>query len=524
MKLFPFGRQSRSITLPPAAPDAAPVKLKKRSWFGSPLAGMFKSSAVKESDRWASIPIPPDMFISLRQPVLVARSREQWSNNDYVRAFIRMVRQNVVGDCGITMQSRVTKARGGQDKDVNNAIEAWWEDWGRSGNCDVTGTLTWREIQALAIETTARDGEFIVRLVYGNDAGPHGFALQMIDPQRLMVQYDNPHYDKAGSFIRHGIEFNRYGKPTAYHFSSTDEWDANYYAISGRGFVRVPADEIIHKFVKELVGQRRGLPWASTSLLRLHHLDGFEDAAVQNARAGASKMGFITWKEGFGPECDDDTDVAGSIEGGPLHFHELPEGAEFKEFNPNYPNGEIAPFTKIMLRSAASGMGVAYNGIANDLEHVNYSSIRDGSIRERDGWKEHQQWLIAALCEPVREAWLKLQLLKGSIKVKGRALTPERLVQYRACTWQPRRWAWVDPRADVDAALNSIRGGLNSISQVIREQGRDPEQVFQEIADDVAAMKAAGIDDDTIKFFLLGAPVPPPPEAANENKPTKDAA
>lgn len=98
------------------------------------------------------------------------------------------------------------------------------------------------------------------------------------------------------SRIRQGIEYNRYGRPMAYHFSSLDERDAYYYTINGRGYVRVPADEVIHVFRKDMVGQRRGIPWAATALYRLHHLQGFEDAAVQNARASASKMGFIEWE------------------------------------------------------------------------------------------------------------------------------------------------------------------------------------------------------------------------------------
>lgn len=508
-----FGRSQAPVaaaSTTTALADAAPQK-PRRSLLQRTLGGFFKA-AEASNDQWTAIPTAPDTFITGQHSILVARSREQWANNDYAMAFQRLIRQNVVGPIGVTMQAKATTPRGKLDKDVNPALEADWCEWGEKGNCEVTGKMTWREVQALAIETAARDGEYIMRLVYGADAGPHGFAVQFIDPQRLPVWHDVARYN--GGFIRHGIEFNSYGRPVAYHFTSTSEADPTYYMHSGRGFVRVPAAEIIHEFVVEMVGQRRGLPWTRTTLKRLRNINGFEDAAVQNARAGASKMGFIQYRDNYGPEMEEGEEL--NIQAEPLHFQELPEGAEFKEFNPQFPS-DTAPFVKSQLRGAASGMGVPYNELANDLEGVNFSSIRQLTLDAREHYKELQQWMIDGLVKRVRDAHLALRLLQGAIKVKGQPLAVEKLPTYRQCTWQPRRWAWIDPRADVDSAVQSIRAGLIAPSAVIREQGRDPETVFQEIAADLQAMKAHGIPDDVIHLFLFGQAPQPQPEPAKAN-------
>jgi lambda family phage portal protein len=511
---WPFRKRSAE-TSRYALAEAKPKP--KRSLLSRSLAAMFKSAQASANDNWTGTPTSIDAFIQMHHQRLVARSREQWSNNDYVRNFIRLVRQNVVGPNGITMQSKAEKPRGGLDKEACAAIEADWAEWCKAGFCEVTGQLTWREVCALAVETTARDGEFIARRIYGDDAGPHGYALQLIDPQRLPVWHENGRADKNGNFIRHGIEFNRYGRRIAYHFSSTDEGDAAYYTYSGRGFVRVPAEEIIHIFVHEVVGQKRGLPWASTSLFRLHHLEGFENAAVQNARAGASKMGFFEYEDGFGPEMDDGDAL--TIDAEPLSFHELPEGARFKEFNPEYPSGEFATFHKAMLRGASAGMGVLYNNVAGDLEGVNFSSIRQGTLDEREHYKELQQWLIDALVIGVFEDHLSYRLLSGGIKTKGgRPLPAAKIETYKKVAWQPRRWQWIDPRADVDGAIDSIRAGLNSPSQVIREQGRDPETVFAEFAEDLKAMEAAGIPKDIIMAFMFSKPPVPAAQPAKNNE------
>jgi capsid protein len=55
-------------------------------------------------------------------------------------------------------------------------------------------------------------------------------------------------------------------------------------------------------------------------------------------------------------------------------------------------------------------------------------------------------------------------------------------------TWQPRRWAWIDPSADVTAAEKSKNNMLTSAGAIIREQGKDPQTVWAEIARDTRAM------------------------------------
>lgn len=470
------------------------------------LSRMFKAAEARATNSWTTQPQTPDDIITRKQRVLVARSREQWSNNDYVRNFVRLCRQNIVGPQGIILQARVKKTRGGKlDNEVNDALESAWEQWCKAENCDVTGARSIWKLQRLAVNTVARDGEFIFRKIYGGpDAGPWGFALQPLDPQRMPADFNIPRLNNGG-FVRHGIEFNRYGRPVAYLFGSTDESEAEYYHIAGRGFIRIPADQIIHGFLEDMVGQKRGLPWTSTSLERLHHLAGFEDAAVQNARAGATKMGFIQWKDGFGPEAKDDEDTV--VDAEPLSWHELPQGAEVADWMPNFPNNETAAFTKLMLRGAAAGWGVLYNNIAGDLEGVNFSSIRQGTLDERDHWKDLQQWLIESFLQPVFDAWLEVALLSGRITVKGKSVPAAKLDALREISWQPRRWQWIDPGADVKAAVESKNHLLASPSQIILESGRDPMDVWRESARDVRAMidayVAEGIAEDKATEMVM---------------------
>jgi lambda family phage portal protein len=475
-----------------------------------------------KSDRmnatWGTHPLTADEIVIRHQRVLVARSREQAANNDYAKAFLRMCRQNIVGPQGVTLQAQSTTDDGKLNTNANDAIEIAFSRWGHRDHCDVTGQQSWVSIQGACVLSAAKDGEFFVRKIYGDAAGEYGFALQVLDPQRCPVDLSEELRD-GGRYIRAGIEFNRFARPLAYYFSvrSDEYYD---YSTNGRNFVRIPADEIVHGFRYDMIGQKRGLPWMATGLFRLRQLGAFEDAAVVNARVGAAKMGFIKWQDGKGPEFDDDEALTIDAEAGV--FPVLPDGAELQDWAPQYPSGEFAVFNKAMLRSLASGFGVSYNNLASDLEGVNFSSIRQGTLDEREYWKELQEWLVETLCQPVFEAWLPRVLLAGHIKAKGRPLRADRLDAYSEVTWQPRRWQWIDPRADVDAAVEAKNNLLVAPSQIIREQGKDPQSVWAEHARDIAAMIAAleaeGIEHaaalELVMLTLGKQPKPPQPKGA----------
>jgi capsid protein len=56
----------------------------------------------------------------------------------------------------------------------------------------------------------------------------------------------------------------------------------------------------------------------------MKQLSEFEDSAIVNARVSANKMGFIQWREGFGPKFEEDDEI--QIESQAGEFPMLPEG------------------------------------------------------------------------------------------------------------------------------------------------------------------------------------------------------
>lgn len=435
--------------------------------------------------------INQSLYRSLR--TLRARSRDLARNNDYARQFLRMVRTNVVGANGFGLQVHARKRNGELDEQDSSRCETAFSDWSPRESCDYLGRLSWVEMQQLYVETLARDGESLVRRVRGR--GPFGYQLQLLDPALLDETYctDLP----GGRRIRMGIELDAENRVLAYHLVQDDLTEPQRLMVYGRRYVRVPADEIWHDFLPEHIGQLRGVPWMASTLIRQKRLGGFEDAALAAAEEGAKKVAWIKSPDGS-VKALADAQVADGEPGMPpptsgtlyseggegIHYAGLPPGYDVTSWDPKYPDQAFGDFVKAQLRGIASGLGVAYHSLANDLEGVNFSSSRAGILEEREVWKALQSWMIERLCRRVYSEWLPFAILSGRL-----SLPMDKLAKFDAAVWQGRRWSWVDPVKDVEANVRAIENGLTSRARVIRDMGHDPEEIWGELAREKERLK-----------------------------------
>lgn len=450
---------------------------------------------------WSTTPISANEALRRNQRTLRARSHDLVNNSDHGHRFVHnLVKGNVVGPDGIGLQSAAAFFETGEkDKTAAKTVESGWQDWGLAENCSMSGTLDWVAQCGLFITTVAEDGETIFQVVRGKTAGKHGFALHQLDVERLDVELNEDL--RGGNTIKLGIEFDFWRRPVAYYFTSDGGSRATYSGTTGRHYVRIPASDIIHSFLPERVAQARGVPWMAPTMLRQKMLSAFEEAALVNARVGASKVGAITSEDGSGYGDDLDT-VTGEmiVEADPGTFFNLKTGQTVSGWDPDYPNGEFEVFTKSILRSISAGLGVDYAGLTGDLSDVNYSSSRLGQADARETWKGLQRWMVGAFCRPVFEGWLSMALAQQLLKIGKTPLRLEVEEKYRKVTWHPRRWAPVDELKSANANKTNIANCTHTRSQIIREAtGRDPQEVWVEMEQETNTLRKMGLLPDAPK-------------------------
>ena len=472
--------KGRFVAKSTPAPARRPVQVSVRNYVAGAIDRL--------TNDWYSGSMTANEAIEGRFRTIRNRARDLERNNALVRRFLQMVASNVFGPHGIRMQSEATEPDGRPDNFARTAVERWWKEWGRVGVCTLDGRLGWPEVEAMLLRRVLVDGEALLELVPGANNG-HGFAVRVLDAdlldESLNQDLGNGRRVRAGVEIEEATE-----RPIAYHMLT--DVDKRY----GSHRVRVAADRILHLYFQERPHQYRGVTWLASTMERGRMLDGFEQAAVVAARVGAGKMGFLKpdAESGYtGEGKDPDGWTRTSAEPGSIE--ELPMGMEFQAWDPAYPNTDFEAFSQEIKRGIASGLGVSYVGLANDLEGVSYSSIRQGELADRDYWRSLQQYCIRHISERVFPEALRMGLTMGMVG----NLPVAKFDKFAAVRWMGRGWEWVDPLKEIQAAEHAVRLGVQSRMDIAAGKGLDLEEILKRIKLEQDLAAELGVDIGGIK-------------------------
>lgn len=470
--------------------------------------------------KWQSRAVPFVSFTDIHQTKLVGRARDICRNNSYGKAALRVLRQNIVGENGIRLQSQVMTPKGELDTDTNNAIEELWKAFSEARNIDTAGRKNLLDLQMIALNSLVTDGEFFFKK-HKSKRLPFGIQLQEIDALRIPPSATNRYRtDKQDQIYKNGIIFDKQtGKPLEYCINRDN---VNYYEQQPDRFTeKVKASKMMHGFQQDAMGQTRGVPLGQTSSETLYMIAKYAEAALQNARVGAAKVMFFTQKTDTppasrpkldaqgNPVLDDDGNVVlenamddVKIDLTPGSGNTLPPGTDVSDWSPEYPRSEFESFMKVMLRAASVGFSIPYSDISGDLSDVNYSSMRQGALEIRANYRILQGLLIEYQMDPLYLEFLVSVLMKGMLVVNGRVLTIDQLPELHKPVWTPKRWAWIDPRSEAIANQIAIKSGLKAPSQIIKEMGGDPEEVWKSLKQDIDTMKDMGLPEEYVMGIL----------------------
>jgi lambda family phage portal protein len=387
----------RRIGLQPIPKALPPVR--RRNYAGAIISRL--------TSDWMATQASADAEIRTSLKKLRDRSREMVRNNPYAKQAKRTTQINVVGS-GIKMQSQVTLLRGNRrDERTNSLIEQKWASWCRAEHCDVAGRQSFHMMEWLAIGALPESGEALFRIVrrpFGGSRVP--LALQMLEADYLDEEYQGPTLANGNEW-RMGVEVNEWGRPVRYAFLTRHPGDYWFQNAPQRNekHVFLPAEDVIHLFIPERPQQHRGVPWFHSVMADAHQLQGYEEAAVIRARAGASIMGFITNQEGEITADDVENDRRIS-EFEPGMFKYLMPGENVTVPNVDSPDQQFEMFVKNKVRRFASGFGCSYETLSRDFSDTNYSSSRLSLLEDREHWKVVQAYLMEHFHLRVFREWL----------------------------------------------------------------------------------------------------------------------
>lgn len=451
--------------------------------------------------------------IALALSTIRTRSRDMQKNSEQYARWLELFVANVVGDAGFTYIPKPAIKNGEPEVDHVAAKFLKYHFWKWATNpkfADMTGRKTFAAICRLVAENWARDGEGVV-YIDRHAQNPYGIALRVIRPDAL-DETINGTGETNGTIIRNGVEIDATSlAPVAYLFRANKE-DRTATYIGGKPVTRIAASDILHVFTQHDECQTRGISLGHAVLRKLKMLDEYNVSELVAARDEANTVGIFHAPAGREEEIarlNEDDDACGELcaKSEPDQKFVLPQGWDYESHTPQHPNRQLVAFKNSMLRDIASGLGVEYANFANDWAGVSFSSVRVGTLSERDHWKIHQAQMIEQFATPVFRAWLSSFLKLAASGNKYTDADFERLAEHE---FRGRRWEWVDPMKDINAAKIAVEEGWKTNEQVAADYGGD----YYDNLDDRAA--------ENKKRDELGLTPPSPVPAAADDDGKKD--
>lgn len=385
--------------------------------------------------------------------------------NDYAVRWLTEQEENVIGGNGFRFQSAVMRSNGDFNKPINDRIEALWKMQRSAKNYTIEGEHSAMDETAtdkLILRSVARDGFCFIRIHTGAD-NDTGFTIEVMPGD--ILDHELIENDWRGGKIINGVEI-RNGKVAAYHCGTkrgtgSGSIDANH--------IRLDARDIIFPFVRTCPGQYVGRPWAKSVMTTLHGLDQYEEAVLTASREAACKAIFYTQSEENPIGDYTEADLSGEVEPGMATL--LPPGVDMRAYDPSQPGSTYSEYRKGVLMRASSGLNMSYQSLSGDLSGGNFASQRVGLLDEREIWKGRQTWYVNAVKRQIYSRWLRV--IRLTTTGWPESLTPE---QMDFPVFRGRRWTWVDPLKDLQAAKLAVDSGFSSREKVIADSDSDTDE------------------------------------------------
>lgn len=483
------------------SPAAAAKRTHARAVYNNLSKRNYDAAASnRTTSSWRAINRSADLELLNAAATIRARTRDLVRNNAYARGILRALVRNVISS-GIVPQATVANGDTPNEK-FNTTAESLFARW--QLECDVTGRLSFYEMQQLAYRERHEAGEVLIhRVNLPNPRRVLPLALELIDADRLADDRLFPRgvNRDTGNEVRRGVEINAAGQPVAYWIYPHHPNDVNTLHTRPE---RMDASEFIHLFRQERIGQTRGVSSFAPVIRTLKDLGYYLENELQSSAVASCFAVAVKTISGeadgglLGSVGDDSTDDRGNrfehLEPGLVG--RLMPGEEIEVINPNRQNAAAGEWLNFLLRQLAVGMGLSYERLTRDYSKTNFSSNRASDLEDRREFEPEQQWLSNSMCRPVWHWFMQSAVSEG----KEEFPSPfEFIANYDLWTshrWQPPGWDWVDPRNQAIATETALKNNLTTLAIEHGKQGRDWREVLKQRSTEKEAAETLGLIEE----------------------------
>lgn len=382
--------------------------------------------------------------------------------------------------------------------------------WSKSKKQHRSGTLNFQQSHRLYQIGQHRDNDLFTRLYYSKDRSLlNPLQFEFIDPSQIRGDSSTTSFGLMGS--HDGIKRDSQGREKSYKIwvikIDKDGESEQYKPVeipamgskSGRVFM-------LHGFVPEYAGQRRGYSRLGSAIQDLENITDFTSAQIKKAisqsiislfvkpspNAPASNpFENVATNAGVGPAANSFQATAGSdstisaADGtqqsvnyspipeatmnmpGTVGMFNLEGGEDLKGFVNTAPAEGFESFVDTFTAHLSASLSIPIEVVKMQFGK-NYSASRGALILF---WRVAVQWreeMASDYLNPIYEAWLSEEIAKGRINAPGWS-DPILRAAWLNCRWAGSPMPNIDPMRTANADMTYARLGATTLNRVARD-------------------------------------------------------
>tara|TARA_R110002049_G_scaffold96704_3_gene236364 strand:- start:2162 stop:3676 length:1515 start_codon:yes stop_codon:yes gene_type:complete len=421
------------------------------------------------------------------------------------RRVLHEVRNNPITGRIVDVITRSTLMSGPKPKIKNEELRKLWKK--QSKKIDANCRLSFDSMLALVVRDVATRGEVFARFRsrtmedVKNGMVEVPFQVQLVPSEQVPLAKSSTVELTGDAEFRSGIIFKGPGQRDAYVFLKRHPRNGGLEGLSRDDFAVVPAQSVLHVYQEREPGQLRGEPWLVRSIIRLKELDELMDAELVKKKFAAKMTTFykapqaqasgaeIISGEDDEVEMIEDEFVPGQIDAGAGIT--LPPGWDIVIPPAHEVGGDFSVFIRQTIMEACMAAHAPYELVTGDFSQTAERALR---------------YYNKAIYEPVLQArrdMVESQFMNPVFRefVKA-AVESGKWTPPAGETWEDHaeiEWAWqpiphLQPLQEINAKVAAAKNGMKSISGAIRELGFDPDEVAQELREDMERFKGLPVD------------------------------
>lgn len=426
-----------------------------------------------------------------RKEINPVERRELIKKSRSLRNNLGLARRIINGTARYSIGKGLVPSAATSDSKFNQAADAYFDRWAMSTRCDTSNRLNFYGMQRVILREMFTDGE--VFAVQARDRNKR-CQLQLLKTERI----GTGRIPDLDSTMNDGIKTDSEDRPISYRILAYDR------KTSLERHQDYSAEDVIHIFDPERIGQGHGLPWlyhGQNSALDILDTTALEKAAVKLHSYFAAAITTPTGKtpNGVRAKAAEATGAAGTGATDDQRQYQnfmggaavpvLKKGEEIKFFTSDRPSVTFAGFIDFLVRDIALGFGVTPEFI---WSVAGMGGANTRFILQDAEWffEEIRQLLIDLFCQRVYSWVIANGIVNGEL--------PEcEDDNWHACNWQGPASLTVDRGRDGRLYMELVSGGMMSRQSWWSAQGQDGlkmrKAIIDEIAEDMAYCKEKGV-------------------------------